>query len=189
MAVFMQPVTADNFLEVANMPEYDDCAIELVEGEIVTMPLPNNQHAETLGELYYLISAFVRQNNLGRTLVGDTGFVLERNPYGRDTVRGVDIAFISKERAPEPLPPNFMEGAPDLAVEIMSPSNTMADIRRKINQLLQAGCRQVWIVHPDLREVDVHTSDGAKVYREGDKLTAGDILPGFEIHVADIFPK
>ncbi|MCY4467029.1 MAG: Uma2 family endonuclease [Chloroflexi bacterium] len=189
MAVLTQPVTADNFLEVANLPEYADCAIELVEGEIVTMPLPNNQHAEIVGELYFRISLFVRQHNLGRTLVGDAGFVLERNPYGRDTVRGVDIAFISKERAPEPLPPTLMEGAPDLAIEIMSPSNTMGDIRRKINQLLNAGCLQVWIVHPDLREVDVHTSDGAKVRREGDKLFAGDILPGFEIDVADIFPK
>lgn len=189
MAVLTQPVTADNFLEVANLPEYADCAVELVEGEIVTMPLTNNQHAETLGELSYKISAFVRQHNLGRTLVGDTGFTLERNPYGRDTVRGIDLAFLSKARAPEPLPPGFLEGAPDLAIEIMSPSNTMTDIRRKINQLLQAGCRQVWIVHPDLREVDVHTSDGAKVYRESDKLSAGDILPGFEIDVADIFPK
>lgn len=189
MAVLTQPVTADNFLEVANLPEYADCAVELVEGEIVTMPLPNNQHSEIMAELHLAISLFVRQNNLGRTLVGDAGFVLGRNPYGRDTVRGVDIAFISTERAPEPLPPNFMEGAPDLAIEIMSPSNTMGDIRRKINQLLEAGCRQIWIVHPDLREVDVHTSEGAKVHREGDKLFADDILPGFKIDVADIFPK
>lgn len=189
MTVLTQPVTADNFLEVASLPEYADCAVELVEGEVITMPVSNNQHAETLGELYFVISSFVRQHKLGRTLVGDSGFVLERNPYGRDTVRGIDLAFISKERAPAPLPPSIMDGAPDLAVEIMSPSNTMADTRRKINQLLGAGCRQVWIVHPDLREVDVHTGAGSKVFREGDKLSVPDILPGFEIDVADIFPK
>ena len=189
MAVLTQSVTADNFLEVANLPEYADCAVELVEGEIVTMSLTNNQHAETVAELVFVISSFVRQHGLGRMLVGDAAFILERNPYGRDTVRGLDIAFIRKERAPEPLPPTLMEGAPDLAIEIMSPSNTMTDIRLKINQLLRAGCQQVWIVHPDLREVDVHTSDGAKVHRQGDKLSADDILPGFEIAVADIFPK
>ncbi|MCY4146643.1 MAG: Uma2 family endonuclease [Chloroflexi bacterium] len=100
MAVLTQSVTADAFLDVANLPEYADCAVELVEGEIVTMPLTNNQHGEIVGELYYLISSFARQHNLGRTLVGDTGFILERNPYGRDTARGIDIAFISKAERP-----------------------------------------------------------------------------------------
>lgn len=189
MAVLTQPITADNFLEVANLPEYADCAVELVEGEIVTMPLTNPQHGEILFALGGPLRSFVLAHHLGHVTGGDVGFVLERNPYGRDTIRGIDIAFISSERVQGALPTVFLEGAPDLAIEIMSPSNTMADIRRKINQLLQARCRQVWIVHPDLREVDVHTSDGAKVYREGDKLFGGDILPGFEIDVADIFPK
>ncbi len=189
MAVLTQSVTADNFLEVANLPEYADCAVELVEGEIVTMPLTNPQHGEILFALGGPLRSFVMSHHLGYVTGGDVGFILERNPYGRDSVRGIDIAFISSNSVQGPLPTIFLEGAPDLAIEIMAPSNTMTDIRLKINQLLRAGCQQVWIVHPDLREVDVHTSDGAKVHRQGDKLSAGDILPGFEIAVADIFPK
>ncbi|MCY3574204.1 MAG: Uma2 family endonuclease [Chloroflexi bacterium] len=189
MTVLRQAVTADNILEIANSPEYADCAVELVEGEIVTMPLTSPQHGEILFALGGPLRSFVMAHGLGRVTGGDAGFILERNPYGRDSVRGIDIAFISSEKAQGTLPTVFMEGAPDLAIEIMSPSNTMTDIRLKINQLLQAGCRQVWIVHPDLREVDAHTSEGAKIHREGDKLSAADIPPGFEVEVADIFPK
>ena len=182
-------LSVEDFLEIANRPEYADCRVELVEGEIVTMSTVRSVHAEIEAHLIIKVGGYIHQHRLGRIYSGDAGFVLERNPDGRDTVRGLDIAFISRAKAPEPLPNTWVEVAPDLAIEIMSPSNTVGDTNLKIDQLLRAGCPQVWIVHPDLRRVDVHSLAGMRVYREGDMLSGGDILPGFELAVSDIFPK
>ena len=189
MDLLTQPVTADNFLEVANLPEYADQNIELVEGEIVTMPTTNRDHARVMGLLATLVGPFIRHHQLGDIFIGDAGVILERNAYGRDTVRGLDFAFISKDRLPQLGESNLLDIAPDLAIEVISPSNSAADMHRKVDQLLDAGTRQVWVVYPDSRDVDVHTADGAITYREGDSISGGDILPGFEIAVADIFPR
>ena len=181
-------ISVEEFMEIASQPEYADCVVELVEGEIVTMPTVKSVHAEVEAALIILLGGYIRQKRLGRIYSGDAGFVVERDPEGRDTVRGLDIAFVSLAKAPEPLPNTWLEIAPDLAIEIMSPSNTAADIRLKVRQLLRAGCAQVWVVYPSLREVDAHSADGIRVYNEGDSLSAPDILPGFEIAVSDIFP-
>ncbi len=180
--------SAEDFLEVANMPEYADCRVELVEGEIVTMPTTNSVHAELVARLVIVVGAYIVKHRLGRIYAGDAGFVLERNPEGRDTVRGLDIAFISREKAPDPLPNAWLEVAPDLVIEVISPGNTADDTRLKVRQLLRAGCAQVWVVYPNLREVDAHSEKGIQVYREGDTLACPDILPGFEIAISDIFP-
>ncbi|MCY4466722.1 MAG: Uma2 family endonuclease [Chloroflexi bacterium] len=182
-----QPVTVDNFLEVASLPKYADCLVELVEGEIVTMPLTNARHGQIVMELGALLRNYVKPRQLGQLTGADAGFVLERNPFGRDTIRGLDIAFISRAKAPEPLPTNFIDFAPDLAVEVLSPGNTVEDMELKISQLLDAGAKLVWIVHPRQKRVDVHTLDGMTRLGLGDTLTGGDVLPGFQVSIADIF--
>ncbi len=182
-------LSVEDFLEIASRPEYTDCLVELVQGEIVTMPPPQTLHGVVLARLAARLFMFVESLGLGYVAAGDAGFVLERNPDGRDTVRGLDIAFIRDDKIPGSFPPGLLEVAPDLAIEIMSPSNTVGDTNLKIDQLLRAGCPQVWIVHPDLRRVDVHSKDGLRAYREGDTLSGGDILPGFELAVSDIFPS
>ena len=189
MELLTQPVTADNFLEVANLPEYADQNIELVEGEIVTMPTTNRTHSKALGYISVVVGGYIHAKRLGDIHVGDAGVILERNPYGRDTVRGLDFAFISNERLPQLGDSNLLDIAPDLAIEVMSPGNKVPDTRLKVRQLLEAGTQAVWIVHPDFNEVDVYTVDGMTTYREGDSISGGDILPGFEIAVADIFPR
>ena len=187
MAVLTREITADNFMDFAQLPENADRHIELVEGEIVEMPACNLEHAQIESRLDVIIGSHVMRNNLGRTYSGNAAIVLERSDRRGDTLRGLDFAFVSYERSPlRPVSP--MEIAPDLAIEVMSPSNTVPDIRRKIAQLINAGCPHVWIVHPDMREVDIHTADGMKTFREGDTLSAPDILPGLEIAVSDIFP-
>lgn len=152
------------------------------------MPFNNGLHGRIVIRLGGKLDQFVDTHALGQVTGADAGFVLERNPDGRDTVRGLDIAFISRERAPGPLSETIIDSVPDLAIEVMSPSNAADDIRLKVRQLLQAGCSQVWVVYPSLREVDVHSADGMRSFREGDTLSAPDILPGFEIAVTDIFP-
>ncbi len=187
MIIERQIISADEFLEIVERPEYENRIVELVEGEIVEMPLPNPIHAALLISLSTTINVFVQENKLGRVLGGDAPFILERNPGGKDTLRGIDIAFISSERSPELLPPKPLELLPDLAVEITSPSNTADDIKKEIQQLLNAGTSLIWIVYPELRCVVVHTSKGSVTLSGDDVVTGGAILPGFEIPVSEIF--
>ena len=189
MVVERQYINADRFVELVQEPQYDDCIVELVEGEIVDMPLPSGQHGQITMLLSVKIANFVISNSLGVVTSADTGFVLERNPDGRDTIRGLDIAFIRSAKIPSALPDELIEVAPDLAVEVISPSNEAKDIRLKIRQLLDSGTSLIWIVYPDLRIVDVHTPEGATTLEENDTLAGGEVLPGFEVHVADIFPS
>ncbi|MXX51159.1 MAG: Uma2 family endonuclease, partial [Chloroflexi bacterium] len=170
-------ISVEEFMEIASRPEYADCLVELVEGEIVTMPPPQPFHGVVLGRLFAQLYNFVESRGLGFATAGDAGFYLERDALHGDTVRGMDITFISRDKIPGSFPRGLLDIAPDLAIEIMSPSNTVSDTNLKIEQLLRAGCPQVWIVHPDLRRVDVHSADGIRVYNEGDSLSAPDILP------------
>ncbi len=188
MLLERQFISAQDFLEIVNLPEYLDRNVELVEGEIADMPLPNPVHAAVLGNLASEIGVHVKRLASGNLLVGDAPFILERRPDGKDTLRGIDIAFLSFNRFPGPLPSEPLQIAPDLAVEIISPGNKAADIRQKIHQLLAAGTSIVWVVYPETRIVDVHTREGLATLESGDILSGGDVLPGFEIPVSEIFP-
>lgn len=188
MVMERQYISAEGFLEIVESPEYVDRIIELVEGEIVEMSLPDGEHGEVLAILTVKIGHYVLEKNLGRVATGDAGFILERNPEGRDTVRGLNLAFISKSKSPAPLPNTLLDFAPDLAVEVISPSNEAANIHRKIRQLLAAGTTLVWIVYPSTRTVEVHGRSGATTLEDDDVLSGGDVLPGFEVPVREIFP-
>ncbi len=187
MIVEKQLINADDFYEIVQGSEFADRMVELVEGEIVEMPFPNPIHAAVLATLATELKNFVTEAESGRVLVGDAPFVLERNAEGRDTVRGLDIAYVSKERLPGKLPRKPLLVAPELAVEVISPSNKAEDIEKKIQQLLIAGTKLVWIIYPDLRTVNVHSTDGSVTLLESDDLTGGDVLPGFAIPILDIF--
>ena len=178
-------ISAEAYEEMMAQPEYTGRHIDLVEGELLEMPKPTLGHGQIEMRLAMLIGNFVSARDLGSVTGGDAGFVLERRPDGKDTVRGLDLAFISRQRS---LP--FAHGlvAPDLAVEIVSPSNTAADIHLKVRQLLRAGTALVWVVYPETRSVEAHTDDGAMTYAEDDTLDGGDVLPGFTVRVGDIFP-
>ena len=188
MIIDRQIIGVDEFLQIVEHPDYEDRIVELVEGHIVDMPLPDPIHAAILGALSGALAIYLQKRKLGRVLAGDAPFVLERNPEGKDTLRGIDIAFVSSERLPARLTRAPLTVAPDLAVEITSPSNTADDIAKKIQQLLNAGAGLIWIVYPDLRCVAVHTVDGSVTLKESDTLSGGEVLPGFEILVSEILP-
>lgn len=181
-------ISADDFLAIVARPEYDDRSVELVEGELVEMSKPSGLHGQITMLLAAKIFTFAVDNQLGIVTAAETGFILERNPDGRDSVRALDIAFLSRARFPDVLPDQLVELAPDLAVEVISPSNKTTDTHRKIRQLLAAGTSLVWIVHPETRTVEVHTRVGATTLEADDTLSGGDVLPGFEIPVREIFP-
>ncbi|MDE2775516.1 MAG: Uma2 family endonuclease [Chloroflexota bacterium] len=186
MVLEKQFVSADMFLEYVE--QIDDRIVELVEGVIVDMSRPGGEHGEILSLIHAKIAVHVYENDLGRLVIGDTGFLLERREDGKDTVRGLDLAFISNTTSSERLSTGWITFAPDLAVEVISPGNKASDIEKKIEQLLEAGTTLIWIVYPDLQRIVVHTIDGMFKLKESDLLTGGDVLPGFEIRVADIFP-
>lgn len=188
MVMERQVISAEGFLKIVGSPEYGDRIVELVEGEIVKMPKPTGLHGQITFLLSLKIGNYVVDNRLGVVTASETGFVLERNPDGRDTVRGLDIAFIRGARVPAALPDQLLDMAPDLAVEVISPSNEAADIHHKIRQLLAAGTSLVWIVYPSTRTVDVHSQSGATTLEGDDRLSGGDVLPGLEIPVREIFP-
>lgn len=184
----LQQISADRFYALVDSPEYADRIVELVEGEIVEMSKPSGLHGQTTMRLGAKIFNYAEENGLGIVTAAETGFILERNPDRGDTVRGLDIAFIRSARVPEALPDQLVSVAPDLAVEVISPSNEAADIHRKIRQLLAAGTALVWIVYPSTATVEVHTRIGAATLEDDDRLSGGDVLPGFEISVREIFP-
>ncbi len=189
MLLEKQTVSADRFYELVAQPEYQDRILELVEGEIVEMSKPGRKHGIITMRLAMKISNFVDASDLGEVPAAETGFLLERNPYGRDTVRGLDIAFVSQSRVPKQLDDTWYEIAPDLAVEVISPNNKTSDTQLKVMQLFNAGTRLVWLVYPESRVVVAHTVAGSVTLREDDTLSGGDVLPGFEMRVGDIFPR
>lgn len=158
---------------------------ELVKGELVEMTPPGGTHGRTALRIGWLIQSFLKSKNLGEGMV-ETGYLLTSNP---DTVRAPDVSFLSTEKIPaEGLPDSYVSGAPDLAVEIVSPGDTAAEIQSKVQDYLTHGSRLVWVVYPQQRLVVVHHPDGtARTLHETDTLTGEDVLPDFFCQVADIF--
>ena len=138
------------------------------------------------GRLAVLMAAHIVENRLGKFFLAETGFLLGRDP---DTVRAPDISFIRKDHLPSPLPEDaYWPGAPDLAVEIVSPGDTFRELDEKVQAWLDAGAKLVWVVNPKWRSVSVYRSAAdIKILTENDQLTGEDVLPGFTCRVGDIF--
>ncbi len=180
--------SAEEFAELAQSPEYADKLIELVNGEIVEMTKPGGKHGIRAMTLGAHLHQFVKAHNLGWVTAAETGYILGRSPSGRDTVRGLDVAFVARARVPEGLPDGPVPFAPDFAAEIISPRNSAADIHAKVRELLRAGTRLIWIFYPDTETVVVHTPpSGAQTFERDAVLDGGDVLPGFTLSVKDIF--
>jgi Uma2 family endonuclease len=181
-ATITKPVTADELLA---MPD-DGHRYELVKGELRMAPPPGSEHGEITMNLAGPLYQHVKSNNLGVVYAAETGFKIESDP---DTVRAPDVAFVRRERVKQAgRLPGYRSGAPDLAVEVLSPSDRTIEVEEKVAEWLEAGARMVWVVSPKLRTVTVYRSLTAiTVLTEPDMLDGGDIIPGFRIAVADIF--
>jgi len=156
---------------------------ELIKGELLTMSPAGDEHGEITINLSTLLNTHVQANKLGVCRSADTGFKLETNP---DTVLAPDIAFIARERAGTRVP-GFRPGPPDLAVEVISPSDTIPKVDRKTALWLELGARSVWNVNPRKRTVEVNRADGyRKLFHETDELV-DDTVPGFRVRVSEIF--
>jgi Uma2 family endonuclease len=165
------------------MPDDDSVLIELDEGELIRMPPPGMEHGDCGAEITYLLKSFVRRHDLGKVYGAETGFKLSA-----DTVRAPDVAFVRKERLAAVHRKGFGTGAPDLAVEIFSPSDSVRQLMRKVKQYFAAGCHTVWIVYLERREIQVLEATGSdRLLRAEDSLEAPELLPGFSAPVQPIF--
>ncbi|MGH7588020.1 MAG: Uma2 family endonuclease [Gemmatimonadota bacterium] len=173
--------------EFERLPD-DESRTELVRGRLVREPPAGMDHGWLANRLAVLISLFVDRHALGEVFTNDTGFVLFEEP---PTVRAPDVAFVSRDRLPPPEESvGFGHLAPDLAVEIISPSNTAIEILAKVEDYLEAGTRLVWVVEPSRRRVAVYRSqDELHLLSETDELDGKDVLPGFSVKVAEIFTR
>jgi Uma2 family endonuclease len=182
MSTTLQTFTAD---ELFQMPK-DGFRYELVKGELRKMSPAGSEHGAIIINITVLLGQHVKSNKLGVCFGAETGFKIATDP---DTVRTPDLAFISRERIPESgIPKKFWPGAPDLAVEVLSPGDSYEEVDEKVEDWLMAGTRAVWIVNPRKRSVTVYrsTSD-MKRLSESDELDGGDVVHGFRCKVSEIF--
>lgn len=171
--------------EFERLPD-DGWRLELVRGQVVREPPTGFEHGGIAVQVGSILHSFVREHALGKVVAGDPGFVLFDEP---PTVRAPDVAFVREERLTFD-PKRFAPIAPDLAVEVISPSNTMSEIHEKVLDYLDAGTRLVWVVDPGPRTVAVYRSRGEiRLLSEADEIDGGDVLPGFRTKVSELFGR
>ncbi|MDZ4656707.1 MAG: Uma2 family endonuclease [Bythopirellula sp.] len=176
-------VTAD---EVLALPMGMGKRYELVAGELRIMSPGSWRHGNVISNLHGKLFNHVNQHNLGMMFGAETGFRLATDP---DTVRAPDIAFIAKSNIPHRLPDaGFWPGAPDLAVEVLSPGDRTGEVDEKIEAWLDAGSLAVWIVDPKLETVTIYRSrTDIQVRTVGEVLDGEPVVPGFSCAVEELF--
>ena len=165
----------------------DEHHYELVEGELQMMSPASPNQGRYASRITVALGGYVESHQLGEVYVAEPGFALKPDPKG--TVRAPDVAFVTKERIPPAAESSgFWALAPDLAVEIISPSETAYSIDTKVEEYLRAGVRLVWLVYPDAQVV-VEYAAGWQMRRlaMGDALDGGDVVPGFTMPLARLF--
>jgi Uma2 family endonuclease len=166
------------------LEEPDELSYELDEGELVVTTKPRPLHNRIVAKLEYEIRTYLKSHPIGEAFNTDSLFVL-----GPSTKRAPDVSFIRSERATQIDPNADIPGAPDLAIEVLSPYDTASQVRRKVRQYLTAGAQSVWVVYPETREVEVWREPARPqvVLQHADLLEAPDLLPGFAVRIGDLF--
>jgi Uma2 family endonuclease len=133
----------------------------------------------------YRLMAHVERIGAGRVYAAETGFRIASDP---DTVRAPDVAFVSAARVSDPEPVGFFVGAPDLAVEVLSPDDRPGEVLAKVADWLNGGARMVWVIDPERRSARVFAADGSEELLAIDGVLHGsDVLPGFTCPLAAVF--
>lgn len=173
-----------NLTQYASLREEDaDTVSELVRGVVVREPRPGCTHGRVQVALAVALGAWAREHGASCTV--ESGYILGEDPA---TVRGPDVAVVLEPRSGEGEPGGWVRGAPDLAVEVLSPSDTSSGVQRRILDYLEAGTRLVWVVDPAARTVMVHRLDGSATrFPEGAVVTGEGVLAGLDLEVEDLF--
>lgn len=175
-------LTADDLAKQPN----DGARYELVKGGLRKMPPAGFEHGICAAEIGSRLNVHVKTHQLGYVCGAETGFKIAQNP---DTVRAPDAAFVSQASIEhQGIVRGYWEGAPDLAVEVISPGDTYAEVAEKVEEWLTAGCTMVWVINPRRETVEVYrTNKDFTVLRGTDILDGADVVEGFQCQVQDIF--
>jgi Uma2 family endonuclease len=167
------------------MPD-DGFRYDLVSGELRKMPPAGSEHGYVALNIGRSLSDYVKDNGLGRAYAAETGFKLATDP---DTVRAPDAAFVSRERVEKAgRVEGYWPGPPDLAVEVVSPGDTHAQVVEKALAWLEAGCRMVLVADPERRTVTEYRSlENIRILTEDDAIEGADVVPGWKLSLAEIF--
>lgn len=176
-----RPITGEELLQ-----RTDVGPCELIDGKIVPMSPTNSEHGAIEANVSTALATFVRARRLGRVLVGEVGIYTRRHP---DRVRAADVLFISHERfARRTTTAGYLDVAPELVVEILSPRDTVIDLSEKLREYFAIGVVLVWVIDPSARRVLVHRAlTHVCELTEADQLSGEEVLPGFELPVVALF--
>jgi Uma2 family endonuclease len=187
MSTTTRLVTADELLVMPHRDEQgNDCCLELIRGEVKRMSPGGGTHGKLCLKVGAVLLGFVEARDPGDVFGAETGFTVEHDP---DSVLGTDAAFVTKERLQSVQDPDkFLPFAPDLAVEVLSKSNTVAEMDEKIALYFAAGTRLVWVINPRRRTAAVYSSPTeVRILAEQDSLDGGEVLPGFSYELSKLF--
>lgn len=174
-------MTAD---ELLTMP-HNGYRYELIKGELRQMPPAGSQHGRIALKIGWRLAQFVEENGLGTTYAAETGFIIGTAP---DTVRAPDASFVSKERAEAIGEEGFFPGAPDLAVEVVSPNDRASEVTEKAFDWLRTGAKMVIVLDPKTRTATVYRAfDDVRIFTEGDTIDGEDVVPGWQLPLVDAF--
>ena len=171
--------------DLETMPDGD--RYEIIEGELqerITSSL-SSRIASTLG---VLLGIWSRSGHPGSLMGSDGGYRIF--PWAPNDVRMPDVSFISADKVAKFPSRGWLDVAPDLAVEVVSPTDSASTVQLKAHDYVRAGVPLVWVVFPESRTVEVRRAGTStiEVLGEGDTLSGGDVLPGFSAPVSEIFP-
>jgi Uma2 family endonuclease len=170
--------------ELEKLPD-DGHRYELVKGRLVRMTPVSPRHSETVAQMIFLLKRHVGHRSRG-SVGTELGVILERDP---DTVRAPDVAFVRRERMPVTPNRGFFTGAPDLAVEVLSPNDRSGDVQEKVDEYLERGTLIVLVVNPQKETVTIvrHRAPAVTFARPDDVIDLDDAVPGFRCTVGEIF--
>jgi Uma2 family endonuclease len=182
MAVEQKLMTAEELLCLPN----DGMRHELIQGELLTMSPAGFEHGRVTNRAGRSLGNHVEAHGLGAVVDGDVGFKLSSDP---DTVRAPDVAFVSAEKLREVgRPRGYWPGAPDVALEVISPNDLYTEVDEKVAEWLEHGTRIVFVVNPRQRTVKLHRrGQPVRVLSGDDVLDGEDVIPGWSMRVGDLF--
>ena len=174
--------TVDDVLRLASQGE----RYELVDGELVAMAPTGFEHGDIEWQVGFVLGTYVREQQLGKVVVGEVLFQLGTSG---GLGRAADVAFVRQERLPSHNDrAGVFHGAPDLAVEVVSPSESAESIQHKILDWLEHGTQIVVVVYPTTRRIALWNRMGGSLFHDEEELSLAPVLPGFRCRASDLFP-